>query len=388
MKKLFLVALAIGVVALAGCVRYEEIMTPVGQVAPGATEGTDGNGVQVVYGTYDEADLAEDVDWPYHNGDEMPLFLSVTGEITNIRPSMFEEDQVYVELGTAAHFVVNFQTALILDGQLEVGMTVTGYFDTMRPTVMIYPPQCHAVAMVSEGRGFAVLDRFDENLNSFSGMWLLNYSDAVEVYFQDGTLFEGDIFELANRKFLVLYDTVPFGGTNVIDPTRIYVLFEHAVAPILMLTPEDLEFDTDDGYIGIEVDHGGFQLSQEEIDQFWASMFDPETVEIFVDDEVIDAPTPFVDTEHGAVMLPVAAIAEAMGYNVIGEGADVVIGMGITFVVGQDEYFIGRMAPRPLGAPPQLVDGQLFVPMVFFQEILSGAAYIMDGNVRVVSSVE
>ena len=136
---------------------------------------------------------------------------------------------------------------------------------------------------------------------------------------------------------------------------------------------------TEDGYIGIET--GPALLSPEDIEAMWSNMFDPETVQIIVNDEAIDAPTPFTDAEAGAIMLPLVAIAEALGYVVTDEGAEVIISPGTIVTAGVNSYFRGREAPRELSTAPVMQDDVMFVPWEFFQEILCSAAMVMDGNI-------
>ena len=133
---------------------------------------------------------------------------------------------------------------------------------------------------------------------------------------------------------------------------------------------------------------GGFQLSPEELEALWDSMFDPETVQIIVDGEAIEAPAPFVNRETGLPMLPVTYIVQALGYPVYTDDQDpliVTIGRGITFTVGIDSYSYMRMAPVQLHAAPEMHDGVVFVPKHFFGEVMPIAAYIMDGNIIVSS---
>ncbi|MCL1787489.1 MAG: copper amine oxidase N-terminal domain-containing protein [Defluviitaleaceae bacterium] len=123
-------------------------------------------------------------------------------------------------------------------------------------------------------------------------------------------------------------------------------------------------------------------LSPEDLNAFWASMFDPETVQIIVDGKIIDAPTPFVDSVNGTVMLPLAALAEATGYIVVSEDAtQVIIQPGTIVIAGENSYYQGREAARELSAAPVSHEGVLFVPWEFFQEILSHSAFAEDGNI-------
>ena len=134
-----------------------------------------------------------------------------------------------------------------------------------------------------------------------------------------------------------------------------------------------------EGYI--EAEHPTLQLTQEDLDIMWDNMLNPETVQIFINGEVVDAPTPFINREAGFVMVPIAAVAEALGYDVFGEGDEIMVGRGATFTIGEDYYFYGRMAGIQLGTAPKLYDNVVFVPLHFFGTILSDEAYVADGNI-------
>jgi len=129
-------------------------------------------------------------------------------------------------------------------------------------------------------------------------------------------------------------------------------------------------------------------LSPEDIDALWSSMFDPETVQIIVKGEVIDAPTPFTCSTAGTIFLPIVAISEALGYLVEDNGSEVIIAPGSIVTEGVNNYFRGREAPMELASAPVMHDETLFVPWEFFHEILSSVAYVEDGNIHVVMQDE
>ena len=338
-------------------------------------------------------------DW---NDIVMPMFGSVTGTITEISSEQIHPDfedtikrvQITDEDGANTVLIVDFVTAVLLNEELGVGKEITGFFENLAFMPMIYPPQHTAIVVIEPHT--ATMDRFqptdifgDNNfINSANDLVLVFDENAdIEIVFQDGTPFEGELYELTDRK-LVAYHTfvaMSFPGQTV--PQKVVILFERAIHPIHNFSPEELGVlgTFDEGEISSNM---MLELSPEELVEFWSSLIDPETAQILVDDVVIEAPRPFVNLQTGSVMLPVAAIAEAMGMNVVGEGADVVIGAGITFTVGVDSYFIGRMAPIELGTAPELIDGVLFVPELFFKVILPGDVFLFDGDVWVRSSVD
>lgn len=301
----------------------------------------------------------------------LPSFLHASGVVTEIES--FEEGNYFVmlqneETDQTTRFLVDQTTALLFDGQLKIGMTVTGYFDSNLPAVLIYPPQHRAVAIVHNPESPHLLDRFDANLVNSDGIITLNITDDTEIIFQDGTPFEGSLFEFADRKLFVEF---PEEG-RVVTPTKVTILFELAAHPT-----HDMNDD-----IGIA--GGPALLSPEDVELMWANMFNPETVQIIVKDEVIEAPTPFTDSTAGTIMLPLIAIAEALGYVVVDNGNEVIVGPGSIVTADVNSYFRGRETPRELTSAPVMRDGIMFVPWEFFHEILSGAAFVTDGDIHVV----
>ena len=133
---------------------------------------------------------------------------------------------------------------------------------------------------------------------------------------------------------------------------------------------------------------GPAPLSPEDIKQMWSWVNDADSVQIIVNGEVIDAPKPFGNVEAGALMLPVVAIAEALGYTVVDNGSEVVIGPGTLLNEGVNSYARGREAAVELTCAPMIRDGVMYVPEIFFQEILSAVAYVADGTVIVESMQE
>ena len=327
-------------------------------------------------------------------------FNSVTGVVTVVED--FDTGTRYtvdVRGGSTAHFFAGEDTLVISDNEIEVGMTVTGFYDPAMPMPSIYPPFYTLRVLAGEIADYqsVLVDRFEQTtpgafsfLNQAGNMFV--GVTGAEIVFEDGTPFEGELEELNNRILAMVHGIVLTSFPGQTSATKVYILFEQAVHPIHTLTDEELaEMNRP---IQEPADwQGGHPLSQEEIDAMWDAMFDPETVQILVNGEAIDAPRPFVDRELGMIMLPVAAIAEALGFDVYPFDADsedgasgLVIGRS-TITVGLDSYAVGRRAPVQLGAAPVIVNDVIFVPMQFFGEVLTAGAYIADGNV-VISSVE
>jgi hypothetical protein len=128
---------------------------------------------------------------------------------------------------------------------------------------------------------------------------------------------------------------------------------------------------------------GGLQLTQEDLDIMWDNML-AEDVQVFVNGEVLeDIPAPFVNREAGFVMVPVAYIAEALGYDTYKLSDDELMVGRSMITIGVDSYHYNRMAPVELWAAPELHDDVFFVPLHFFGHVFPYAGYISDGHVFV-----
>ena len=352
-------------------------------------------------------DVTEAADTTPEMATNLPEFLSFAGTIIEIRPfydftaagEVAVEGKFFVLLAGEANaegyaptvnFLVDQNTLLLADVDLALGLTMIGFYDATLPMPLIYPPQHQArvLRQINDGYGVAV-DRFDAELKAFNYPWQLEIAESTEIIFEDGRLFDGDISELANRVLVVLYDTdsLPYCGDVVmVTPTKIVILFERAVHPIHILTEEELAemalSEDNTGFASIDTSWGGgFQLSQEDIDMMLDAMFDPETVQVIINGEVVPMPTPFINREAGFAMVPVADIAEALGYDVsIVSDTEIMIGRSMV-TVGVDSYAFGRMAAVELGAAPEVHDGVIFVPLHFFGIVFPYGSYIMDGNI-------
>ena len=73
-------------------------------------------------------------------------------------------------------------------------------------------------------------------------------------------------------------------------------------------------------------------------------------------------------SDSNKIMVPVRAIAEAMGFHVewFGDTKSVQIGRNLSFTIGKDAYAFARMAPVSLGQIPVLKNSLTYVPIDFF----------------------
>ena len=146
----------------------------------------------------------------------------------------------------SVNFIIDQNTLFYPRVDLEVGLPVTGFYDTNLPITRIYPPQHHARVMITghlffdptNRIGSYFVDYFDMDLESYKNNIRLvineNYrlQAETEIIFEDGSPFEGNISELGNRTLLVLSGPLPslIPGAEptqmtITNPYKIIILF-------------------------------------------------------------------------------------------------------------------------------------------------------------------
>lgn len=201
---------------------------------------------------------------------------------------------------------------------------------------MIYPPQYKAYVVVVENDDRNVkADRFDKEFVSTDNMLkLINISEVESILREDGTRYEG---LLTDKVLVVVYRTATKSIPARTTPDKVIVLDRYK---------------------------NGVLQDDEAISKVRVSGKD-----IFVNGSRIEAPAAFVN-ESGVRMVPVRAIAEKLGYEVVWNGADrsVALGKDILLKIGSDEYeYKGNKLS--LGAAAVIVNNSTYVPAGFFNEL-------------------
>lgn len=254
------------------------------------------------------------------------------GTIESIEPHHSIPDakmiRVHGDGEAIADFVLSKDSVIAENAQIEIGKTITGWYDARKPMILIYPPQYNVelVTMPSESTTQKV-DYFDETLTSADGMLKLNLEqeNSLKLWDAQGKPY---IESLSGKHLLVNYKFSTRSIPAQTVPESIYVV-------------EDQKWLTSAGEIPVSVNG-----------------------------KVVHALSSFVK-EDKTVMVPLRAAAEALGYEVtwLEESQTVMVGKA-SLVIGKDAYAFARMAPKSLGAAPELREGRTFVPMEFFGKIL------------------
>lgn len=281
-------------------------------------------------------------------------FTGVVKEVT-IREGVQGSKYILVEneAGNPANIVITNETYILDNAEIKVGSTITGYFNANAFMIMIYPPQyCAEVVVVENQEQNVKVDIFDKDLVSADNSLELNISPETEIVSQDGNAFKG---ELANRKLVVKYSTSTRSIPAQTNPEKIVVLSEKENPPMQ-------EFPSAGDAAGVV-----------------------SNMDVVVNDVVIKAPAAYKD-KKGTVMVPLRAIAEALGFDVMwnNEGRSIMLDKDISLTIGVDNYIYGQNPPIQLGSVPILVEETTFVPLSFFREVLEiNNAYVSESQIAI-----
>ena len=277
-----------------------------------------------------------------------PYYSPFTGIVKEIAKDEFTGNQMILverEGGMEGYLVISDNTYFVNDNELKVGSTVTGFYKTDAPMLMIYPGRYDArVLAVDYKEKMLTVDQFNDDLISRDGSLVIKIGDKTEIITEDGKAFEGS---LKNRKLVAEYNIVAESYPAQATPERIVVLEEEEEPEVIVEIPN------------------------------------VEEAAIVVADKEIPGLHGYVGNT-GEIMVPLRGIAEALGYEVKWEAETqrIFLGVQISLEIGKDAYNYMRVAPIQLGTAPELVDGKTYVPLQFFKEVARmNNAYFFEGQI-------
>ena len=295
-------------------------------------------------------------------------YKSYSGVITEVTKA--GDTIVMIELAdeSLVSFLVTTDTYVFEGVSLSPGQSIKGFYDISLPAPAIFPPR-YAAAVISgvSAIGNVFVGIFDENMLSSDKELKLNVADSTIIVDKAGKAFTG---ELAGSRLAVVYAIMTLSLPPQTTPSKIVVL-EAAeaedVAPVATPAPMTPEVP-----VAAPAESAKPDVSK---------------MAISVDGKVINAPPAYYNAD-GLIMVPVRAIAEALGFTVHWDEAArmVVLNNFITFEPGKDYYTYARMAPFTLGAAPELKDGRTYVPLKLFTEVARfKSASVSDGQIVILS---
>jgi len=295
-----------------------------------------------------------------------PYYLSVTGTVVDKEVS---ENGTYIEIednnGNPAVLVINDRTVFPFDSEFATGSVVTGYYLSSAPMILIWPAQ-YNIAVLAVGAPPDVnitVDRFyavegEEGLMLSKGGGLaFRIGDDTEIILANGDDFKDGNIE--GRRMIAIYGpstkSIPAYATAI----KVIVLYEDPTTgpePI----PEDMDFNG-------RVDTSGWP--------------------VYIDGKLIEAPAVF-DNEDGIVMVPLRAVAEALGYKVTWDAVlgGVRLGVAIHLWPGSTEVHVSKMAPINISAAPVVIGNTTYVPLEFFRKVLEVTdAFAFEGRIDILT---
>lgn len=285
--------------------------------------------------------LANEIDYtpqPYYN-----FFTGTVEEVTKVDDVT---TKIYLKnKDLEAYFILSENTYYADGVKIEKGLEITGYYESGKPMIMIYPPQ-YTIDIITPvyKEGFVKVDKFDSNLLSKDKQLKLNISEKTEIVWENNTQiywFAKPTIEdletvLGNRQMIVYYDFTTKSLPAQTTPSKIIV------------------------------------LSQQVEDK----------INIIVEDVIIDAPNAYIN-EAGNVMVPVRAISEAFGHEVSwnNDEKSVKIGSDISFKINETNYSAAGTLVT-LEEASVIKDSRTFVPLSFFKEVMKiNVVSYLDDNI-------
>lgn len=276
---------------------------------------------------------------------EHAFYNSFTGTVKDIIESDNGTRKIYVENsdGAQAYFVISENTYFVDNIKVDIGTEITGFYESGKPMIMIYPPQysIEIIASVVEGKNIKA-DKFDKDLLSSDKTLKLNISDDTEILWENGTTInwikKPTTSELetvlSNRKLIILYDFTTKSIPAQTTPNKVIVLSEQ-------------------------------QNNTDQTDNLY-------DYSILINDIEIKAPSVYI-SEDGVTMVPIRAISEALGYDVTwdNEKRSVTVGKDISLQIGDNNYNASEGNVVKLESTPIINDNNTYVPLNFFKEVVN-----------------
>jgi len=321
----------------------------------------------------------------------VPNFISFTGDVREISP-IFGNDgqpvhnQYYVRMQSREYGTTVFRTdynTFILGEPIGVGDTVTGWYVSGAPEMLIYPPQHLARVLINDIGDFdnAKIDRFvldpsRRTLVSEGYDLVLNFTEETPVKMQDGSTFyvpEGSALlnELDGRILVVTHgilDSMVPGGTRPSDPT----LSITVLSDLTSQSPQDTD-DTQsstenigtNGYLGPGwVSNEGISVNENKLEATWQRI-------------------------GNAYYVPFRAVVDALGFGdtIVWDGDNMIITANngsktIAFSVNASNFIVGDQIAT-LDHPAILEGGTTYVPWQFFRDVFGVNASFTGGHVSV-----
>lgn len=277
-------------------------------------------------------------------------FEKITGYIQEIEKTNETESLLLkMEDLDGNHFGLHIpETAINMTGDTpKKDDFLLAYYDTRKPMVTIYPPEYKAdVFMVASDQRSLFVGEFDERLIDTTNYLRLNIGEKTRIVDRNGGSYAGP---LEGKELAILY-----GAATKSIPAQ--------TSPELIVLLE-----------------GETNASETELYQP-----DVASMDLMVEGELTPSPEAWL-TEDDVVMVPLRAIAEKIGANVMWseELQTVMLGDSFTLTIGEDAYYNMKYDdPISLGQASEIRHGRTFVPLAFFRNVIPmNNAYVFENQI-------
>jgi len=174
----------------------------------------------------------------YNMDTTIPHYFSVTGNVVSVEKI---EGLIHVTIedtdGNPAVLVLSEETVFPFSDEIKEGDEVTGWYQTDRPMIMIWPPQYNIAVLVTgapEGVNIKV-DRFHawkDNTEGFllsqDEMFAFKTDENTEIILASGESFPAD--EIEGRRIVVIYGISTRSIPEMATADKLIVLYEDIMA--------------------------------------------------------------------------------------------------------------------------------------------------------------
>jgi len=174
----------------------------------------------------------------YNIDTKIPHYFSVTGNVVSVEKI---EGLIHVTIddtdGNPAVLVLGEETVFPFSDEIKEGDEVTGWYQTDRPMIMIWPPQYNISVLAAgapEGANIRV-DRFHAWVDNTEGfllsqdeMFAFRTDENTEIILANGDSFPAD--EIEGRRIVVIYGISTRSIPEMATADKLIVLYED-IAP-------------------------------------------------------------------------------------------------------------------------------------------------------------
>ncbi|MCL2574744.1 MAG: copper amine oxidase N-terminal domain-containing protein [Defluviitaleaceae bacterium] len=313
------------------------------------------------------------------NEKTIPPFLSFTGKVIEIIPVVGNtgrpiEHQYFVKLQSEEYGTAILRTdhnTFFIGEAIGEGDTITGWYSSDTPWVLVYPPQHLARVLINGHKENFKLSHFHLDpdrgmLVSEDNQLVLNFTDVTPLITQDGEKFQVPrgsalLNELDGRLLIVTYSTTDRmlpAGTMISDPDLAITVLRNETDEPQAAQSNPKQYPND-----------GISVNGDRLDVAWKQI-------------------------EEAYYVPFRAVVDALGHGetIIWDSLNQTISVSngatkIHFPISSSAFIVGQEV-KSLQSKVVLDGGTTYVPWQFFRDVFGVSAWFSEGQVFISSQYE